>query len=104
MGIRDYAKATRPTFYFIGVTTGKSSIMKVFPEWAKFLGLPDVVIKGIDFKPHDEPDAYAAGETYLPEALTGRRYYQPVDRGLEIKIAEKLAMLRRMDEEASKKG
>ena len=32
-------KATQPTMYFIGVTTGKSSIMKVFPEWAEALGL-----------------------------------------------------------------
>jgi putative ATPase len=51
---------------------------------------------------HDEPNAYAAGENYLPEPLQGRRYYFPVDRGMEIKIAEKLAMLRRLDEEASK--
>ena len=50
---------------------------------------------------HDEPNAYAAGENYLPESLQGRRYYFPVDRGMEIKIAEKLAMLRRLDEEAS---
>ncbi len=49
---------------------------------------------------HDEPNAYAAGETYLPPSLQGRRYYHPVDRGLEIKIAEKLALLRRLDEEA----
>jgi len=49
---------------------------------------------------HDEPNAYAAGETYLPPSLEGRRYYLPVDRGLEIKIAEKLALLRRLDEEA----
>ncbi|MEJ2461679.1 MAG: replication-associated recombination protein A [Candidatus Thiodiazotropha sp.] len=52
---------------------------------------------------HDEPNAYAAGENYMPEPLTGHRYYHPVERGLEIKIAEKLAMLRRMDEEAAKK-
>lgn len=65
MGIREYAKATRPTFYFIGVTTGKSSIMKVFPEWAKFLDLPDVVIKGIDFKPHDDPDAYREAVDFI---------------------------------------
>ena len=65
MGIRDYAKATRPTFYFIGVTTGKSSIMKVFPEWAKFLGLGDVAIKGIDFKPHDEPAAYREAVEFI---------------------------------------
>ena len=39
METREYVKADQPTFYFIGVTTGKSSIMKVFPEWAEFLGL-----------------------------------------------------------------
>jgi len=43
---------------------------------------------------HDEPDAYAAGEVYLPDGLQGRIYYHPVPRGLEIKIAEKLAALR----------
>ena len=48
-----YAPATRPTFYFIGVTTGKSSIMKVFPEWARHLSLGDVEIRGIDLVPHD---------------------------------------------------
>jgi shikimate 5-dehydrogenase len=65
MGIREFVRATRPTFYFIGVTTGKSSIIKVFPEWAKFLGLRDVVIKGIDFKPHDEPDAYREAVEFI---------------------------------------
>lgn len=38
---------------------------------------------------HDEPEAFAAGESYLPEAIHQRRYYQPVNRGLEIKLAEK---------------
>ena len=65
MGIREYEKATQPTFYFIGVTTGNSSIMNVFPEWAKFLGLPDVVIKGIDFKPHDDADAYREAVEFI---------------------------------------
>ncbi|MFZ6753329.1 replication-associated recombination protein A [Undibacterium sp. Dicai25W] len=51
---------------------------------------------------HDEPDAYAAGETYLPEGLEGRSWYKPVPRGMEIKIGEKLAYLRRLDEDASK--
>ena len=46
---------------------------------------------------HDEPDAYAAGETYLPDALAGRRYYDPVPRGLEIRIREKLERLRELD-------
>ncbi|OOZ35172.1 replication-associated recombination protein A [Solemya velesiana gill symbiont] len=49
---------------------------------------------------HDEPDAYAAGEHYFPEAVEARHYYQPVDRGLEIKIREKLARLAQLDEEA----
>lgn len=43
---------------------------------------------------HDEADAYASGENYFPEPLKGRRYYQPVERGLELKIREKLARLR----------
>ncbi|SEH07315.1 replication-associated recombination protein A [Candidatus Venteria ishoeyi] len=46
---------------------------------------------------HDEPHAYAAGENYFPETLEGQHYYFPVDRGLEIKIAEKLAWLRQLD-------
>ena len=46
---------------------------------------------------HDEPDAYAANENYFPDTLAGRRYYHPVERGLEIKIAEKLARLRERD-------
>ncbi|BBB66372.1 recombination factor protein RarA [Undibacterium sp. YM2] len=49
---------------------------------------------------HDEPDAYAAGETYLPEGLENESWYHPVPRGLEIKIAEKLAYLRSMDDQA----
>ncbi len=47
-----------PTFYFIGVTTGKSSIMKVFPVWMQLLGRPEVVIEGVDLKIHDSPAAY----------------------------------------------
>jgi len=44
---------------------------------------------------HDEPEAYAKGERYLPDELPDRRYYRPVERGLEIKIGEALARLRR---------
>ena len=43
---------------------------------------------------HDEPDAFAAGERYLPDELPDRRYYRPVSRGLEVKIGEALARLR----------
>ncbi|MBC3807313.1 replication-associated recombination protein A [Undibacterium seohonense] len=49
---------------------------------------------------HDEPNAYAAGETYMPEGLEELRWYQPVGRGMEIKIAEKLAYLRQLDSDA----
>lgn len=46
---------------------------------------------------HDEPEAYAAGEKYFPEAMGERVYYRPVSRGMEIKIAERLAYLRNLD-------
>ena len=52
---------------------------------------------------HDEPNAYAAGETYLPDGMAEPRWYQPVPRGLEIKIAEKMERLRQLDEQAGKK-
>ncbi|TXR49186.1 shikimate dehydrogenase family protein [Phyllobacterium endophyticum] len=62
-----YHPATQPTLYFIGVTTGKSSIMKVFPAWADYLGLKDAVIKGIDFKLHDDPAAYREAVSFIRE-------------------------------------
>ncbi|WP_095210237.1 hypothetical protein [Endozoicomonas ascidiicola] len=46
---------------------------------------------------HDEPDAYAAGECYFPETMEPRQYYQPNERGLEIKIKGKLEYLRQQD-------
>ena len=49
---------------------------------------------------HNEGDAFAAGETYFPEGMPKRLYYEPVNRGLEIKIAEKLAQLRHANAEA----
>jgi putative ATPase len=53
---------------------------------------------------HDEPDAYAAGERYFPDQMPERRYYQPVPRGLEIRIEEKLARLRELDRLARERG
>ncbi|MEH6485291.1 MULTISPECIES: replication-associated recombination protein A [Pseudomonas] len=52
---------------------------------------------------HDEPDAYAAGEDYFPEALEPRQYYQPVPRGLELKIRDKLAHLAAQDAASPRK-
>ena len=51
---------------------------------------------------HDEPEAYAAGETYLPEGMEEPSWYQPVPRGLETQIREKLALLKKWDEQAEK--
>ena len=51
-------KRKKPTFYFIGVTTSKSSIMKIFPLWVNELGSPEISIEGIDLKIHDIPENY----------------------------------------------
>ncbi|MCL4069392.1 hypothetical protein M3484_22800 [Pseudomonas sp. GX19020] len=60
-----YEPATRPTFYFIGVTTGASSIMRVFPAWADHLGLKDACIRGIDFPLHADPAAYREAVEFI---------------------------------------
>jgi shikimate 5-dehydrogenase len=52
-----YVPAEQRTMYFIGVTTGKSSINKVFPQWAQALNL-NAVLSGFDFVPNDEPEKY----------------------------------------------
>ena len=62
---RTYPKAGKNTIYFIGVTTGKSSIMKVFPEWAHYLNLGGCAIKGIDFDPHDQPAHYREAVDFI---------------------------------------
>jgi len=51
---------------------------------------------------HDEPDAFAAGENYFPEEIAERRYYQPVPRGLELKIGEKLDNLRQRNRDSER--
>lgn len=52
---------------------------------------------------HDEPEAYAAGETYMPEGMAEPQWYKPVPRGLEAKIRDKLAYLQQLDAAARKK-
>ena len=66
---------------------------------------PTKLMKSLGYKKnyryaHDEENAYAAGENYFPDEMEPIEYYQPVERGLEIKIAEKLAYLRSLDEAA----
>jgi putative ATPase len=68
---------------------------------------PTQLMKGLGYGKsyryaHDEPEAYAAGESYLPEGLTSVDWYKPSDRGLEKKIAEKLQYLRALDAKAKK--
>ncbi|MEE9336521.1 MAG: replication-associated recombination protein A [Methylococcaceae bacterium] len=63
---------------------------------------PTKLMKALDYKKdyryaHNEPEAYAAGENYFPDELIGTKYYHPVNRGLEIKISEKLKHLKELD-------
>jgi shikimate 5-dehydrogenase len=72
----DYNITTKtiPTFYFIGVTTRKSSINMVFPLWMDVIGKPEVVLEGIDHAIHDEPENYrktVAQLKYDPLSLGG---------------------------------
>lgn len=60
-----HSSAGRPTIYFIGMTTGQSSIMKVFPAWAKHLGLNDATIVGMDFPLHADPALYREAAAFI---------------------------------------
>ncbi len=62
-----YQLATKPTIYFIGVTTAKSSINKVFPLWAERLGLGSCQLKGVDFELHDEPQNYREAVAFIKD-------------------------------------
>jgi putative ATPase len=69
---------------------------------------PTKLMKSLDYGKeyryaHNEPEGYAAGERYFPEEMQEEQYYYPVDRGMEIKIAEKLAHLRELDKTAKKR-
>ena len=64
---------------------------------------PTSLMKDLDYGAeyryaHDEEGGYAAGEQYMPEEIADRRYYEPVDRGLELKIKEKLDYLKQLDQ------
>ncbi|MCF6250633.1 MAG: replication-associated recombination protein A [Methylococcaceae bacterium] len=70
---------------------------------------PTKLMKALDYKKHyryahNEPEAYAAGENYFPDELAGTHYYHPVNRGLEIKISEKLRHLKQLDDNEYKKA
>ncbi|NOU22945.1 MAG: recombination factor protein RarA, partial [Methyloglobulus sp.] len=68
---------------------------------------PTKLMKSLDYGKeyryaHHEPEAYAAGENYFPDELKGSCYYEPVNRGLEIKISEKLKHLKELDKNSGK--
>lgn len=70
----------------------------------RFRNAPTKLMKNLGFGKeyryaHDEPDAFAKGERYFPDEMPGKQYYYPVQQGLEIKIAEKLARLKGMNNE-----
>lgn len=62
-----YANNDKPTFYFIGVSTGQSSIMRLFPLWAEALQLGDVQIKGMDLPIHAAPEAYRDAVSFIKQ-------------------------------------
>jgi shikimate 5-dehydrogenase len=64
----------RRTFTFIGVSTGGSAIVPVFPRWMQLLGRPDVILEGVDLRIHDAPRAYRAVVERIrsdPDAMGG---------------------------------
>jgi shikimate 5-dehydrogenase len=65
---RTFTPPTRPTFYFIGVTTARSSARRVFPVWMQTLGRPDVELVGLDFPLHDAPENYRACVEFIKHA------------------------------------
>ena len=66
---------------------------------------PTALLRGLDYgkgyrDPHNEPYGYSAGENYFPQELGPQKFYQPLDRGLEKKILQKLDFLKNLDEQA----
>ncbi len=61
----NFEPASRPTLHFIGVTTGQSSIMRVFPAWADYLGLEGAQISGMDFAPHSAAESYREAVDFI---------------------------------------
>ena len=91
------------TAYKAAMQDAKESGSKEVPLHLR--NAPTKLMKSLDYGKdyryaHNEQDAYAAGENYFPDDMEAREYYYPVNRGLEIKIAEKLAMLREQDKKA----
>ena len=95
------AAAPKSNAVYNAFNTAKADV-KALPSYDVPMHLrnaPTSLMKSMDYGKgyryaHHEENAFAAGENYFPDELEPREYYQPVERGLEIKIAEKLRMLR----------
>ncbi len=91
------------TAYKSAMQDAKTSGSKEVPLHLR--NAPTKLMKSLDYGKnyryaHNEENGYAVGEHYFPEDMPAKEYYHPVNRGLEIKIAEKLAALREMDKKA----
>jgi shikimate 5-dehydrogenase len=60
-----FQPAEKPTMYFIGVTTSKSSINQIFPLWAEYLQLGSCQLKGVDFELHDRTEIYREAVEFI---------------------------------------
>ncbi len=107
---------------YLAMAPKSNAVYKAYNDMKKFIkgqsthsvplhlrNAPTALMKGLDYGKayryaHDEPDAFAAGENYWPEGMTPPQFYQPVNRGLEIKISEKLSQLREINIKARKKN
>jgi putative ATPase len=107
---------------YLAVAAKSNAVYKAFNEakaWVKKDGTrpvplhlrnaPTQLMKNLDYGKgyryaHDESDAFAAGENYLPEGMPAPGFYRPVSRGLELKIAEKMASLREINQAKSSKN
>jgi hypothetical protein len=98
---KTFAPPQQPTFYFIGVTTARSAVSRVFAAWMQTLERPDVQLVGLDFPLHDEPANYRAYVEFLkqePLALGGLVLsfvlHIRIDEALCHRLAQQAAALR----------
>jgi putative ATPase len=107
---------------YLAVAAKSNAVYKAFNEakaWVKKDGTrpvplhlrnaPTQLMKTLDYGKgyryaHNEADGFAAGENYLPDGMPEPGFYRPVDRGLEMKIAEKMASLRELNRAHSAKS
>jgi putative ATPase len=102
---------------YLAVAPKSNAVYKAFNEAKGFVkkdgsrpvpmhlrNAPTKLMKDLDYGKgyryaHDEAGGFAAGETYLPEGMAGTQFYRPVDRGLEIRIGDKLRELKRLNDQ-----